>query len=188
MGFEDRKLILWTGRKHSGKTTGAARLVRAAREKGYIVAGLLAPAVHRDDALIGFDAVDLRSGQRAALARDNGSVGTAGRFEFLAEGLRLGNTSLSPAATASADLVVVDEFGPLELNGQGWRRSVDQLLQSCKATMLLVVREELADEVERLYGDVGSIRLCVDAPESIDTVISTLEESRQRVRQHNAKA
>jgi len=188
MGFEGRKLILWTGKKHSGKTTGATRLVRAAREKGYIVAGILAPAVHRNDALIGFDAVDLRSGQRAALARDDGSGGTAGRFEFLAEGLRLGKASLSPAATASADLIVVDEIGPIELNRQGWRRSVDQLVQSCKTTMLLVVREELADEVERLYGDVEIVRLYVDAPESIDAVISILEESRQRARQHNAKA
>jgi nucleoside-triphosphatase THEP1 len=186
MGFEDRKLVLWTGKKHSGKTTGAARLVRAVRAKGYVVGGLVAPAVYRDGALIGFDAVDLRSGQRAALARDNGKGSTAGRFEFLAEGLRLGNASLSPAATASADLVVVDEFGPLELNQQGWRRSVDLLAQSSEAIILLVVREELADEVERLYGDIESVRLCTDDPEAVRTAISILEGRREHARQHNA--
>jgi len=185
MAFEDRKLVLWTGKRHSGKTTGAARLVRAARAKGYSVAGLVAPAVYRDSTLIGFDAVDLRSRQRAALARDNG--GTTGRFDFLAEGLGLGNASLSPAATASADLVVVDEFGPLELNRQGWRRSVDLLVQSSEAIILLVVREELADEVECLYENVESIRLCVADRESIKTVISILEGRRQYARQHNAK-
>ena len=187
MAFEDRKLILWTGKKHSGKTTHAARLVKAARAKGYSVAGLLALAVYRDGTLTGFDAVDLRSQQRAALARDNGNGGTTGRFEFLAEGLRLGNASLSPPATASADLIVVDEFGPLELNRQGWRRSVDLLVQSSETTILLVVREELADEVERLYGNVEIVRLCVAEPESIKTVISILEGRRQQARQHNAK-
>ncbi|MBN2270810.1 MAG: DUF2478 domain-containing protein [Sedimentisphaerales bacterium] len=186
MTFEDRKLVLWTGKKHSGKTTAAVRLVRSARSKGYIVGGLVSPAVYRDGALLGFDAVDLRSGQRAALARDNGSGGTAGRFEFLAEGLRLGNASLSPSATASADLIVVDEFGPLELNRQGWRRSVDLLVQSSEAIILLVVREELAEEVEHLYGDVESIWLCVADPEAVRTAISILEGRREHARRHNA--
>lgn len=187
MAFEDRKLVLWTGKRHSGKTTGAARLVRAASAKGYSVAGLVAPAVYRDSTLIGFDAVDLGSGQHAALARDNGNGGTTGRFEFLAEGLRLGNASLSPASTNSVDLVVVDEFGPLELNRQGWRQSVDMLVQSSEALILLVVRGELADEVECLYENAESIRLCVADRESIKTVISILEGRRQYARRHNAK-
>jgi nucleoside-triphosphatase len=186
MTFERSKLILWTGEKHSGKTTGAARLVQAVRSQGYAVAGLVAPAVYRDGALVGFDAVDLRSGQRTTLARDNGSGGTAGRFEFLAEGLRLGNASLSPSATASADLIVVDEFGPLELKGQGWRRSVDALTESSEATMLLVVRSELVGEVERVYGHIESIRLCVDGPEAVRTAISILEGRREHARGHNA--
>ena len=178
MAFEHRRLILWTGKKHSGKTTGAARLVRAVREKGYCVAGLLAPAVHHDNTLTGFDAVDLQSRQRTPLARHNSSGSTTtGRFE-----LRLGNASLSPASTDSADLVVIDEFGPLEMNCQGWRRAVDMLLQSSEAIVLLVVRRELAEQVQHLYGNLLNVRLAAAEPESIDAVISILEERRHQVR------
>lgn len=187
MAFEHRKLILWTGKKHSGKTTSAARLVGAVRAKGYCVAGLLAPAVYRDSTLIGFDAVDLRNAQCAALARDNAGGGTIGRFEFLAEGLTLGNASLSPASTNSADLVVVDEFGPLEMNHQGWRQAVDLLLQSSEATILLVVRRQLADQVQSLYANIANVRIAAADPESIDKVISILEQRRQHAGQHNAK-
>jgi len=177
-----RKLILWTGKKHSGKTTIAARLVKAACDKGFRVAGLLAPAVHHDSTLTGFDAVDLQTRQRAPLARYNGSGGTTGRFDFLAEGLRLGNASLSPASTNSADLVVVDEFGPLEMNCQGWRRAVDLLLQSSEAIILLVVRRELAEQVQHLYENIPNVRIAAADLESIDTVISILEGRRQQVR------
>ncbi len=182
MAFEHRKLILWTGPKHSGKTTTAARLVKAACDKGFKVAGLLAPAVHHDGALTGFDAVDLQTRQRTPLARCNGSDGATGRFDFLAEGLRLGNASLSPASTNSADLVVVDEFGPLEMNSQGWRRPVDLLLQSSEAIILLVVRQELAERVQHLYENIANVRLAAAEPESIDIVISILEEHRQQAK------
>ncbi|UCC99738.1 MAG: DUF2478 domain-containing protein [Phycisphaerales bacterium] len=182
MVFERTRLIFWTGRKHSGKTTGAARLVKAARAKGYCIAGLLAPAVYHGSTLTGFDAVDLQSRQRTALARDNGSDDTTGRFDFLAEGLRLGNASLRAASTKSADLVVVDEFGPLEMNCQGWRQAVELLLQSSEAIILLVVRRELAEQVQHLYGNIASVRLAAAEAESIDTVISILEGRRQQVR------
>jgi nucleoside-triphosphatase THEP1 len=182
-----RKLILWTGEKHSGKTTTAARLVKTARDRGFRVAGLLAPARCDDSVLTGFDAVDLQSRQRAPLARHNESGGATGRFEFLAEGLRLGNVSLSPASTNSADLVVVDEFGPLEMNCQGWRPAVDLLLQSSKAVILLVVRRRLAEQVRHLYGNFANVRLAAAKPESIDTVISILEGCRQQVRRQDGE-
>lgn len=182
MAFEHRKLILWTGKKHSGKTTIAARLVKAARDKGFTVAGLLAPALYHDTKLTGFDALDLQTRQRAPLARDNANGGATARFDFLAEGLRLGNASLSPASTNSADLVVVDEFGPLEMNCQGWRQAVDLLLQSSEAVILLVVRRQLAEQVRQLYANIASVRLAAAEPESIHTVIAMLEARRQQVR------
>jgi len=138
--------------------------------------------VYRDSTLIGFDAVDLQSGQRVPLARDNGG-GTTGRFDFLDEGLTFGNASLEAARTKSANLVVVDEFGPLEMNSQGWRRAVDLLLHSSDAVILLVVRRRLAEQVQNLYENVANIRLAASKPESIEKVISILEVNRRKVRQ-----
>jgi nucleoside-triphosphatase len=177
------KLVLWTGQKHSGKTTSAASLVNIAREEGFKIAGLLAPSVYRDGELLGFDVIDLRNETRAPLARRKAEAGKAGRFEFLQNGLKLGNAALIVEATKSADLIVIDEFGPLELNGRGWRKSVDMLIASSNALILLVVRQELAESVRRLYADLPGLKLNAAEPKSIDKVIGMLRNFRASQRE-----
>ena len=88
------KLVLWTGEKHSGKTTRAAKLVEIARGEGFNIAGLLAPSLYRDGELLGFDAIDLQNETRAPLAKRNTDTGKTIRFTFLPEGLKLGNAAL----------------------------------------------------------------------------------------------
>lgn len=176
------KLILWTGEKHCGKTASVANLVKIARAEGFNVAGLLAPSLYRNGILIGFDVLDLRNEARAPLARHKTDRSKTGPFTFLAEGLKLGNTALSAKATKSADLVTVDEFGPLELNGQGWRNNVDSLLTSSNAVILLVVRQELADAVWHLYADFPCQKLAATEPTSIGKVIMMLKNRRQSQR------
>ena len=55
MVLMQNKLVLWTGKKHSGKTTAAARLAQTARAEGFAVAGSLAPSTYRNGRLIGYD-------------------------------------------------------------------------------------------------------------------------------------
>lgn len=169
-------LILWAGPKHSGKTTSAAGLAQVAGERGFAVTGLLAYSVYRDGQLFGFDACDLRTGARASLAVRGTPGGQIGPFHFLEEGVTLGRAALGRAATDGADLVIVDEFGPLELASQGWRGAVDALIRADQAPLLLVVREELADTVQQLYADVSSSQLAATAPESVGEVIRMLRD------------
>ena len=169
------RLILWTGPKHCGKTTSATKLAQIARAEGFNVAGLLAPPLYRNSKLLGFDVLDLQNQTRAPLARRKISQSKAGPFTFIADGLKLGNTVLSEETTKSADLVIVDEFGPLELKGRGWRKNVDSLLVSSDAVILLVVRRELADTVRQLYADVPCRELAATKPDSIDDVITMLK-------------
>ncbi len=149
--------MLWTGPKHSGKTSGLANLVEVLRCAGLNVAGLLAPSLYREGVLVGFDAVDVRTGQRAALLRlpADGAGADVGAFAFSEEGVALGRGALAREATDEADLVVVDEFGPLELRGGGWRSQIDALTKRKGGTILLVVRTELLQEVGRLYAHLN---------------------------------
>lgn len=174
------KLILWTGRKHSGKTTSAGNLAQVARNEGFTVAGLLAPSRYSNGRLVGFDALDLRDGTRIPLASRKPDGDETERFTFTADGLKLGSIALSPAATKSAELIIVDEFGPLELHGKGWRRSVDSLLTSADALLLLVVRQELSNKVQKLYSSVPSQKLPATDLKSIDKVIAMIINRRKR--------
>lgn len=173
------KLILWVGEKHSGKTTSAADLARTARDEGFNVAGLLAPSLYCDGRLIGFDAIDIKNEKRAPLARPQTGPGKSQRFTFITDGLKLGYAALSAEATKSADLIIVDEFGPSELNGDGWRKNVDSLLASSSAVILLVVRHELADKVRRLYADSHCRKLAATEPGSINDILSILKDRRR---------
>jgi nucleoside-triphosphatase THEP1 len=173
-----RAIVLWVGPKHSGKTTAAARLVWEARAGGFAVAGCLAPSVYENGLLVGFDVVNVRSDERAPLARRRTRSGASRRFHFLPKGLALGREALGPAATRGACLIIVDEYGPRELASLGWRDATDHLITATDALLLLVVREELADEVQQLYGAAGIRRLVASRPESVDEILGMLGNHR----------
>jgi len=175
------RLILWTGPRHSGKTTSATKLAQIASAEGFNVAGLLSPPLYRNSKLLGFDVLDLQNQMRAPLARRKISQSKAKPFTFISDGLKLGNAALSTEATKYANLVIVDEFGPLELNNEGWRKNVDSLLISSNAIVLLVVRRELADTVRQVYADVPCQELVATEGNSIDEVITTLKNRRHHI-------
>jgi nucleoside-triphosphatase THEP1 len=174
------RVILWFAARHSGKTTAAFELARRVVAQGYAVAGLVAPSVYLNGELIGFDALDLRSNKRTRLAVRKAKNGEAGRFTFSSAGRRLTGSALNPTRAKSADLVIVDEFGPLEMLGKGWRAHVDLLLTSSNALVLLVVRKGLTDQVQELYSSLPSQKLPATDPKSIDKVIAIIENRRER--------
>ena len=169
------KVVLWTGPKHSGKSTAAKRLVDKAAAEDFPVAGILAPAIYRQGILVGFDVVDVATDVRQPLARRTGERDKdVGPFAFRPEGLHFGNAALGSTRRCLAALVVVDEFGPLELRGKGWRRSVDQLISDFRGTLLLVVRKELTSDVTQLYSRWNPQCVSAADPDAIDRVLRTL--------------
>jgi nucleoside-triphosphatase len=170
-----RQLILWTGPKHTGKTTGVLQLVEAIRGEGLVVAGVVAPSIRRDGRLVGFRCVDLGTGKQAPLAQLGRGHAQTGRFSFHHEGLQLGAQALSPEATRNADLILVDEYGPFELASGGWRKAVDRLMVCRGAPILMVVRQELADQVAQVYPQCPCRQLPANDPDSITKVIALLE-------------
>jgi len=170
----ERGCILWTGPKRSGKTTAAASLIGRARAAGAAVWGVLAEAVRDEGGPAGFDVVDLAGGGRAPLARRGGAgPERTGPFAFTRAGLELGRAALARAGRRG--LVVVDEYGPLELAGGGWRRATDDLLARGGAVVLLVVREALAGEVARLYAAHRPLVLRAGSPGAADAVLEALD-------------
>ena len=180
MPVGDTRMVLWTGPRHSGKTTSVGALVGRARERGFEVAGLLAPAVYEDRRLIGFDVLDLGTGVGMPLSHvGRGGVEQVGAFSLTKEGLEFGCKALDLTVVGRADLIVVDEFGPLELRGRGWRRAVDTLLcpsGSVSGLILLVVRQELALQVSRLYNPVTCPILQSSQDTAVDALIDMLAQ------------
>jgi nucleoside-triphosphatase THEP1 len=176
MCHHENQCILWVAARHSGKTTAATELTRCLQQQGWVVGGILAPSVYKDGRLTGFDIIDIKNNLRIPLAYRNEQASDVGPYRYYQEGLDLGRSALSFAENESAKLVIVDEYGPLELSGKGWRCDVDSLLRKGYPPVLLVVRRELADEVRRLYAEYFSFALEALDPKSIDKLLVWLKE------------
>ena len=174
----ENRCILWVGDKHAGKTTATVKLVECLQHEGCTAGGILAPSIYQDDKLVGFDIVDIQNDVRVPLAiRDEKSSGVV-PYKYSEEGLALGHAVLSPAENEAADLVIVDEYGPLELDGKGWRDDVDRLLGQHYPPVLLVVRRQIAEKVRQLYEKHKPLCLEALAGESIDMVLAFVLEQR----------
>ncbi len=139
-------VILLTGAVGEGKTTALAKLVRDWRASGRDVRGILAYRVFEGEQLIGYDLQIIGEDERTTLSRKRGTgLEKIGPFIFLDDTLARGRRVLKASATAEA--VVIDEFGPLELSGGGWSEEVKWLLQKSDAIVILVVRGQLLEQV-----------------------------------------
>jgi len=88
-------------------------------------------------------------------------------FTFFHEGLKAGRQALSPSVCLGADLIIVDEVGPLELSGQGWAHFLGPLLRLKKPKNLWVVRTGLVDQVCRAWSIDSPLIVEVGEPQAL---------------------
>src|SRR5438132_7001687 len=102
------------------------------KNKGVRVDGMVTREVRKGDERIGFKITDLSSGGEGWLARTGDSVGPRiGRYSVDSEDLEeIGVAALKRAAEGSADLVLVDEIGPMEMTSSAFRGALAELLSA----------------------------------------------------------
>ncbi|MBI3183991.1 MAG: DUF2478 domain-containing protein [Myxococcales bacterium] len=116
--------ILLTGAPGSGKSTLAAAVIRAARARGWRIAGIVSPEIRRNGRT-GFRIIDLASSDERLMA----SVGSKSEH-------RVGKYGVDVAAVdevarrfersiGRADLLVIDEIGKMELFSAEFARAVE---------------------------------------------------------------
>lgn len=146
------RVIIITGEKHEGKTTFVTNLVKQLQKEGIRTGGFVAPGTMHKNRRTAFDIKDLKTGQQKALCsifREEGDP--IGPFRFDPDGQLFGNRILSPENLGDADIVVIDELGPLELKGKGWAPAIDVLMQHPEITQMWVVRKGIVDDVRKKW-------------------------------------
>ncbi|MGA2286599.1 MAG: nucleoside-triphosphatase [Dehalococcoidia bacterium] len=157
--------ILVTGESGCGKTNFCRRIADSARRSGLKVGGVLAPAVHRNGDRVGADAVDLATDESVPIAR---SIATAPwerdarHTTIFREGLDLARAALERAVRQPFDLIVIDEFGPLELAGGGICQEAVEAWNSGR-DVLLVAPSKIADEAVDALGRPPDVRIVPEA-------------------------
>jgi nucleoside-triphosphatase len=128
--------IAVTGPPGIGKSTLVAAV---AASSGCKVGGVLARERRYKDRRIGFELLDLASGEAGILADEHGLGPQLGKYRVHPEDLdRIGAKAVENAL--SYELIVVDEIGPMELSSHSFVAAVEKAISSPKP-MLVVLHE-----------------------------------------------
>jgi nucleoside-triphosphatase THEP1 len=181
--LEKPKVFILTSGQHKGKTSFAVALAEQLKNIGLTPGGFVAPGKFEKNRRSEFDIMDLLTGKRKHLCSIHNHDGEQiGPFGFFADGQRFGNRLLRPENLTDADVVFIDEIGPLELKGKGWAAAVDRLMKVPGKPHVWVVRKSLVTDVVRHWEliNVAEIDTGKEKPDDVAKVI--LREVRKNKR------
>lgn len=134
-----------TGRPGVGKSTVFREIMDYLAGKGVRIGGIIAPEVRERGLRVGFKLVDLLTGGETWLARkDVVSRARVGSYGVLESASSFVRESLSKALT-SAEVIGIDEIGPMELKLAGFTQLVREIVESDKF-FIFVVHYRLSEE------------------------------------------
>jgi nucleoside-triphosphatase THEP1 len=142
-------IVILTGKIGSGKTSLLADVADRLKNQGIPAGGILSPAITGEEGRLGYDIINVATGERRELSRVSGEDNSirVGRYAFFPDGLEFGKSALSYANYRGVRVVLVDEMGPWELEGQGWAGKVNEILLNCSLPMVWVVRDSITELV-----------------------------------------
>ncbi len=128
-----------------GKTTIFMAVVNALKRAGISVSGFYCPEVRAEGRRIGFKIVDIATGEEGWLARVSREMCSirVGRYCVTVDDvLRVGLRALADAG--NADILAIDELGPMELRISKLREAVIEALRESRA-FIVVAHARLRD-------------------------------------------
>jgi nucleoside-triphosphatase THEP1 len=136
-------VIIITGEIGSGKTSLISEIASRFKDSGILAGGITAPVVYENEGKTGYNILDLSSGSKMQLSQINGMHGMArvGKYFFIPEAIDFGRAALSVERNRDMQIVLIDEIGAWELQGQGWASSLNELIINCNMPLIITVRE-----------------------------------------------
>jgi len=164
-------VIILNGNVGQGKTTFTQNLIGKLSSHEIKVSGFYSVGVYEDNQRVGFDLLDISTGQRMIISRKSlqDKWISCGNYHFDPAVFQKGGEMLLQQAKEGAQLVVIDEIGPLELSNSGWSSVIEQLCSESSLPMIWVVRKTLAEKAARKWnvGDVFVFDIENDTEEEI---------------------
>ena len=136
---ERKRIILVTGRPGSGKSFLVEKVCERLKDIGYSVGGMLTRDIREGGRRVGFEIVDLNSGERSIMAhvRIRGEA-RIGKYGVNLDSLRSIGARSIREAVEKADVVVIDEVGPMELKSREFIDAVKFAVESGKPILATI--------------------------------------------------
>jgi len=150
------KKILITGPPRCGKSTLISKLIKFySIEKNYIIYGFLTPEVRESGNRIGFDIVDIFSGNISQLARvgDFKTKYKVGKYNVFVEKFNKYLENILDLDGKPLNLIVIDEIGKMELFSMKFQNFIRKIFSSnlpVLATIGLKLRHPLKNDLIKL--------------------------------------
>jgi len=124
-------LVFLTGQPGVGKSTVVSKVVEALREKCVKVGGMMTRELRESGSRVGFEIEDLDSGRRGILAHVNQRHGpSVGKYRVKLDDLIGIGVAAIEKAVEKADVIVIDEVGPMETSSEEFKRIVAKAVES----------------------------------------------------------
>jgi len=145
-------IIILSGPVHGGKTTLIQKSLPRWASHGLAFGGFLSIAVPDGSGALEYDLLGLKDGLRLPLLRRTGEFEgeRIGPFSFVPRTLEVARSLIR--AADPAEVLIVDEVGPLELAGGGFWPALREVVFKPGMKLLLVAREEILEDLSRLLG------------------------------------
>lgn len=141
--------ILLIGNRNVGKSTLLYSLFKSCR-----YGGIVCIPVFKNGMKIGTDAIDLLNNEKETFSRIKSMANfdgiETGRYVISIKGIEFCTKALERAYEKS-DFIVIDEFGKLEMKGEGIYSVAKKIIESDKSA-IIVLRKELEKEFLKKFG------------------------------------
>ena len=139
--------IAITGGRHVGKTTTLKRLFRSCIDAGLDARGFAETAVFQGETRIGYDFVDLTTGEICTVARRKEPCG----YDFRDDAWRWAEARLR--RDQGGAIQFVDEIGRLEARNGGFMPALCRTLAAFPRHLVAAVRDDAVEPAAALCGD-----------------------------------
>jgi nucleoside-triphosphatase len=131
--FTLKPLILITGPPGIGKTSILRRTVTELKNRKHDVGGMVCREVREAGVRVGFEIIDLATGARGWLAHVNQPTGPKiGKYRVNVTDLEVIGVGAVLDAIQKADILAVDEIGPMELSSAAFNDALVKAVESSK--------------------------------------------------------
>ncbi|MHA1594421.1 MAG: NTPase [Candidatus Baldrarchaeia archaeon] len=145
--------IIVTGPPRSGKSTLISKIIEELHKKGLKTGGISTPEVRERGVRIGFKIIDIASGNEAWMAHVNiKSPYRVSKYGVDLNAIESVGVNAILNAIESADVIIIDEIGKMELFSKEFQNAVSRALDSSKlviGTMGLKIKHPFIEFIKK---------------------------------------
>ena len=150
-----KRVLLVTGAPGVGKTTVLTKAAAMLKASGCCVGGMISSEAREGGLRVGFEILDLNSGERGWLAHVKQKEGPqVGKYRVNIGDLNGVGAQAVMDAVDNCDVIAVDEVGPMELFSATFKDAVRKALESRKPVIAVVhwkAKNRLIDEAKSRF-------------------------------------